>query len=584
MFGENVYAKLSSQDKDAIIKYIKAYADIDAQGIYKPETEPMASLRNIMTPWRMAKSEYLYDLFGEELILSKEIVFELSKAELTENCDKMMYGYGKPYTERESSPVCQFVNQFKSKLIFTDLVQSAEGQRIWETKTGLDAFIAAELGCLLSASTLATNVWTGKTFEIPNPKTGKPFKVQNGCKVVKTLVKIAEMYDIPGAEEFRTAHSQVLNQKKIKGNLCLSIHPLDYMTMSDNACDWDSCMSWWNSGAYRQGTVEMMNSSCVVVAYLESSNDMVIPGGHHWNSKKWRELYIVTPDFITNIKGYPYENTDLSMTVVDWLKELAEKNTDWDLSPKKYTFNGNGGGRITEDILFEPCTNTMYNDFDNSDTHFAYLSQAAENWDCIEINYSGPSQCMWCGKTRIYIDSESQLLCDKCESHWYCDLCGERMTEYEYHNNVVDGMHVCDYCHGERFVTDCVTGNLAFDEDCDRLSIVYKDKLFTDLDLYIGTAFNSYEGIIAKIGSHNEAKLWRIDVKYPALWGSPGEYFERSYIAIKFEDINEDNFEYCSWSSYEEFKEDAEQEDSSLVKYHSVPKEADRPWRWMELT
>ena len=65
---------------------------------------------------------------------------------------------------------------------------------------------------------------------------------------------------------------------------------------------------------------------------------------------------------------------------------------------------------------------------------------------------------------------------------------------------------------------------------------------------------------------------------------APGEYFERNYIAIKFEDINEDSFEYCSWSSYEEFKEDAEQEDSSLVKYHSVPEEADRPWRWMELT
>ena len=38
--------------------------------------------------------------------------------------------------------------------------------------------------------------------------------------------------------------------------------------MSDNNSGWESCMSWRNNGCYRRGTVEMMNSPYVIVAYL----------------------------------------------------------------------------------------------------------------------------------------------------------------------------------------------------------------------------------------------------------------------------------------------------------------------------
>ena len=39
--------------------------------------------------------------------------------------------------------------------------------------------------------------------------------------------------------------------------------------MSDNDYGWDSCMGWMNEGEYRLGTVEMMNSPCIVVAYID---------------------------------------------------------------------------------------------------------------------------------------------------------------------------------------------------------------------------------------------------------------------------------------------------------------------------
>ena len=101
------------------------------------------------------------------------------------------------------------------------------------------------------------------------------------------LSDIADMEAI--FEQMRIKHSQILNKKRLKGTLCLSIHPLDYITISDNNCDWDSCMTWTGDdcpGEYRLGTLEMMNSPSVVVAYLDSKEPYhPLDDGRAWSNK-----------------------------------------------------------------------------------------------------------------------------------------------------------------------------------------------------------------------------------------------------------------------------------------------------------
>jgi hypothetical protein len=103
-------------------------------------------------------------------------------------------------------------------------------------------------------------------------KDGKVLKIRNGSRPMRSIRKIAESYGIEGFEHFMNKHSECLNQKSLKGTVHMSIHPMDYMTMSDNNEGWESCMSWANDGCYKQGTVEMMNSPCAVVGYLESDS------------------------------------------------------------------------------------------------------------------------------------------------------------------------------------------------------------------------------------------------------------------------------------------------------------------------
>ena len=114
------------------------------------------------------------------------------------------------------------------------------------------------------------------------------------------------------------------------GELCLSIHPMDYMTMSDNDNNWQSCMNWMNNGDYRLGTVECMNSPYVLVAYLHNPNHSMSIGPYEWNSKHWRELFIIHPEMISEVKGYCFQDENLTNTILMWIKELAHNNLDWD--------------------------------------------------------------------------------------------------------------------------------------------------------------------------------------------------------------------------------------------------------------
>ena len=71
-------------------------------------------------------------------------------------------------------------------------------------------------------------------------------QIQPGMKPIRAMQKIIQYFGWNVTdlfEKFRVQHSMVLNEKIGKGNICISIHPLDFMTMSDNASDWSSCMS-----------------------------------------------------------------------------------------------------------------------------------------------------------------------------------------------------------------------------------------------------------------------------------------------------------------------------------------------------
>lgn len=172
-------------------------------------------------------------------------------------------------------------------------------------------------------------------------------------------------------------------------------------------------------GGYREGTVEMMNSPCVIVAYLKSNSKTLDNG---WNSKKWRELFIVDDNIIMGIKGYPFDSEALEDICYDWLLDLTKERDNWFFATKEKNddvFNNHIR------VIIE--TNKMYNDTYYSTR--AYLNKNIEEY--YFINYSGETECMICGDTFDLRDEEAFLACPKCQGAETCASCGNYLMEDE---------------------------------------------------------------------------------------------------------------------------------------------------------
>ena len=398
-----------------------------------------ASLKHVLRFWDKNKKP-LFELFGNKFILEKNIDIKRPTAIMHEDMEDILY----PSNGKQLQFVTEFMN-WSYELAQKDWMKYDDLRR------------------LLDIEVLCDNIYDYPSIEIPVPDNTHPLQIHKGCKAIKMLSKIAKTFNLNGFEEFRLAHSMVLNQKHFKGTLCLSIHPLDYMTMSDNYCDWDSCMSWKNGGEYRLGTVEMMNSPCVIVAYLKAEKDMQLFYDNEevtWNNKRWRELFVVTPELITAIKGYPFNDDNLRSLIFEWLFDLA-KNSSSSYFPVEYCptelkiKNGTTVNVKGLDILINLKFHAMYNDYYSFHPGY-FSSQIFKHGDGFQLLVSGETECMICGEdyTQNYSDLDTEsLICPECSGLRRCPECGE----YLYIDDFVDlefGPCMCRWC-ADRYTSTC---------------------------------------------------------------------------------------------------------------------------------
>lgn len=467
----NLFDLIPANEKTMMEDYIDEYA-LPEEGYQR-----RASLEKIMRYWNEYKDSYLYRMLGNNFIIEKPFAIR----EPFKAVRDRMYEVATKHKK--------FISRFMSALCDYSKVRSDSPKWVLEQVTRVE--------------TLAKNrIENEFILEAINPNGEiKKFSAQKNSKVVPLIGKIAKWIGInEGYEEFRIDHSMALNTAKLEGTLCLSIHPLDYMTMSDNESNWDSCMSWKKKGCYRSGTVEMMNSEMVVVGYFKSDNKtMTMPGGSEWNSKKWRELFIVKPELIMDIKAYPYESDELTLACLTWIRELVEKNLGWNDFQTEYdkwipdydnwTFGG------YDYVTFD--TGYMYNDINESYTrHFYYITNGDHKDDSLYCTYSGNFVCMCCGEVG-YLDegNEGSLVCEDCApTKYYCDNCGEweydlnelhRIGDCYYCDSCYDELHDNPFDDGEVKLADPISLNIV-----DRKNKKYY-KFFVDFDNFYHN-FNEY--------------------------------------------------------------------------------------------
>lgn len=408
-----------------------------SQGIPEPETD------KLFADWLEAKRDFI-EAFGGQLIYEwpEKVSFELGSREKSLRLDDFI---GVLENRYENYDLAEFVRANKEGFFSNQVVESYT---------------------------------TSKGDTIPK-----------GMKLLRAF-KFFES-DANALEAEQNAASMIIQEDKIEGTLCLSVHPLDFLSTSENTHNWRSCHAL--DGEYRSGNLSHMIDHSTFICYLKSSKDEKLPNfppDVPWNSKKWRVLFYMSDrwdmifagrqypfctetglDFVKN-KVFPRANLgDFSSWIDKKYCGFKDKDVYSNFS-HSYVPVVDGLVALDELVINEPGS-LQFNDVLSSscyDALYAYKRvecfggyKYAPMHKFTRFHVGGKCNCTRCGKYPIEITSS--FMCNDCELEYgdseddmfaYCPCCGSR---YYYDDGVwVEGDEecVCPSCADrETTICDC---------------------------------------------------------------------------------------------------------------------------------
>jgi hypothetical protein len=217
----------------------------------------------------MANQKYeFFLLFGEKLSISEPIEYEIDKAEMKGLLDSLCYQFPKYAITLKSISVNEYIN-----------------------------------------NTLSDNETLSKYAP----------------KIYKAGMKVSKLFSLLFEDTvFDIELSKVLENRKIQGQIIISIDPYDYLTMSVNSHDWRSCHSI-EYGDYTTGGFSYMCDETTLIAYRDNGklyNYNILGFKFVGNSKSWRQCIYVDKESCACIFSRQYPD-DIAV-VADTIRHSLE--------------------------------------------------------------------------------------------------------------------------------------------------------------------------------------------------------------------------------------------------------------------
>ena len=440
--------KKIKQDFDDVIKYTQSIPD--------PKTDKLFDV------WMECKRDFI-ELFNGEFIYEfpEKVSFELDAKE-------------------KHDRVVRFAGQVAARWGYSDLANFIESQ---------------EEGFFKNITISDYTAWDGKV-------------IKKGTKLVKSFRHFVKDDD-RSLTDIQNEASRIIQEDKIEGTLCLSVHPLDFLSLSENTYNWRSCHSL--DGEYRAGNLSYMMDRNTIICYLKNGENMVLPGFHpgvRWNSKKWRVLLYVSDDWKMVIAGrqYPFES-ETGMNIVlrdllpeakicreevdaygwaDWTNTLISEVTTstginipleqpyipvgYDLIRLDELVRVGDGAKNFNDVLSSSCYKPIYTFKYREGFWKDEPKHPLTNIQSTTFNIGGFTYCLWCGEEETLLGADT-MLCEKCElDHGcsdndlftFCDSCGRRI--YVDDSYSVGDECVCSHCF-DKYCKRCeCCGDILYDD------------------------------------------------------------------------------------------------------------------------
>lgn len=397
----------------------------------------IACHENVGKGFTQAKQGMLFDIMPESLVHESQLEYH--------------------QTEED---ICRMI--FKD-YEFRNLLENSLDTEIRVLPWGIIAGFEEPFELKLRRLILSPTFLSKKTIEkdiVGTLPSGRKINIPKGMKVSKALKFVIS--DKVALEEVQTRFSTFQNSAKIHAKLGISIHPLDYLTVSVNKSSWSSCFNVLENGEYQASVLSLLNSPNTMVAYLKRDEDVMYEDvGMKWNNKRWRTLITLSEDLnICHIgKQYPY---DLNAECIKLI--LAEVGK---LTGKKYTLYDDSQDRnlhiLAEDPFYNDCHRSTSGHFLVGIAEDVKMNQdntAIDDVRFITINPQG-AYCISCGLE--HNGNPSNLMCSTCSGDIECDCCGY-MGDSDYFYDTGDGDVVCDSCWDYSY-SSCNKCNDSFHEN-----------------------------------------------------------------------------------------------------------------------
>ena len=308
-------------------------------------------------------------------------------------------------------------------------------------------------------------------------------KIPKGTKIVKAFKYFEE--DAKALYDLQTQASMIIQEDKVSGTLCMSVHPLDFLSSSENTYHWRSCHSL--DGDYRAGNLSYMLDKSTIVCYLKTDDKKYIlpnfPPSVPWNSKKWRMLLFLEDKYEALFAGrqYPFSSLTALDSVMhmfldnwgggrmhwstwmdDYICEFPRKNLNRCRQRDLILYGGrhvalNGTIYSMDDLVTDAKESKHFNDLKYSSFYipmYCYNYYPKDVRRKLHFSIGSSVPCVHCGKSPITV--EGSMFCLDCgailgegedDYYVYCGCCQRRVPrETVYWNNSIDE-YVCEDCY-----------------------------------------------------------------------------------------------------------------------------------------
>jgi hypothetical protein len=280
-----------------------------------------------------------------------------------------------------------------------------------------------------------------------------------GQKRSRTINKICQKYGTDKHADYNVAFAKLadaLNPLTLERKALLSVHPCDFLEMSNRENSWKSCHNL-DDGEWRAGPLSYLSDNCSMVFYTIDGDKVK----HYYDAPKiTRQIFSYSGGILLQSRLYPCTRDDGARQnyrniVQHAIATCLDIPNFWELKTSRE--------KIEKYIETHPDA-LHYPDYDY-EQYYATVS-LIKDMHVTQLTIGNAPLCLVCGDV---VTTHESICCDDCgdDTMYFCHQCGaeipagyERESDGHYYCFHCGGLcHWCDHYHSTYDLTPAYTND-----------------------------------------------------------------------------------------------------------------------------